>query len=275
MHPAGLLPWDAFAINSKSKVLLVTPMSPNDWELSAKTSQPTLKGCFIVFEGIDGCGKSTQLQKTYEWLWDALPPLPSGSPPLLKTREPGATELGQNLRSLLLQTHWDTTPPDARAELLLYAADRAQHVQQVLTPSLQQGHWILCDRHVDSTVAYQGYGRGLDLALIQQLNAIATDGLVSNLTLWIDVPVEVAQARLQKRYEHQRSSGTSTTKDRMETNDSAFHHRVYQGFAALAAQDPQRIVRVDGHREPETIAAEIRQIVSDRFGNSFEFWVLS
>jgi dTMP kinase len=234
-------------------------------EMSTSPLEKDGQGYFIVFEGIDGCGKTTQLQKAYEWLQGKLANLLSPSS-LLKTREPGATELGKNLRSLLLQPRWETVPPVPRAELLMYAADRAQHVQQVLKPHLRQGGWILCDRHVDSTVAYQGYGRGLDLSLIQHLNTIATDGLVSDLTLWIDVPVTVAQSRLQQRYQAQRSS---TTGDRMETNDLAFHERVYQGFATLAAQEPQRIVRVDGNRDPETIALEVQQILSDRFGLGF------
>jgi dTMP kinase len=240
--------------------------SPNDLKSALEMSTPPLEkdgqGYFIVFEGIDGCGKTTQLEKAYQWLQEKLANLLS-PPSLLKTREPGATELGKSLRSLLLQPHWETVPPDPRAELLMYAADRAQHVQQILKPHLRQGGWILCDRHVDSTVAYQGYGRGLDLRLIEQLNAIATDGLGSDLTLWIDVPVEVAQSRLQKRYQAQRSSGGDRM-DRMETNDQAFHQRVYQGFATLSTQEPQRIVRVDGNQDPETIALEIQRILCDR-----------
>lgn len=237
--------------------------NPLDDSVSQNSLKKDLKGRFIVFEGIDGSGKTTQLERAYDWLGNQLPTLfPNQKIALLKTREPGATELGKTLRSLLLQPHWQTVPPVPRAELLMYAADRAQHVQQVLKPHLDQGGWILCDRHLDSTVAYQGYGRGLDLGLIQTLNGIATAGLVSDLTLWIDVPVDIAQSRLHQRYQAQRSS---TTGDRMETNDLAFHQRVYQGFATLAAQEPQRIVRVDGHRDPETIALEVQQILSDRF----------
>lgn len=233
--------------------------------MSETSSQRALPGCFIVFEGIDGCGKTTQLQHLFQWLQEkpeSLFPPDVALPSLLQTREPGATELGKQLRSLLLQTNWTTSPPDPKAELLLYAADRAQHVQQVLTPHLHQGGWILCDRHVDSTVAYQGYGRGLDLALIEQLNAIATAGLVSTLTFWIDVPVAVAQDRLQQRYQKR----SSVAADRKEANDLHFHQRVYQGFATLAAQAPQRIVRVDGNREPETIATDIQGILQERLG---------
>jgi dTMP kinase len=142
---------------------------------------------------------------------------------------------------------------------LLYAADRAQHVEYFLRPLLSRGALILCDRYTDSTVAYQGYGRGLDQALIAQLNQIATGGLESDLTLWLDLDVAMGLARTQKR-------GAA---DRIEQADLAFHQRVQQGFQALAAQHPQRIVRVDASGSEATIAAQIQAILSQKFEEWF------
>ena len=229
-------------------------------------------GYFIVVEGIDGCGKTTQLQALYHWLtvgegkaWARR----VGGDRVRLTREPGATELGKSLRSLLLRSEWETTAPCPRAELLMYAADRAQHIQEVLLPHLQSGGWILCDRFTDSTIAYQGYGRGLDRGLIDQLNQIATGGLVSDLTLWIDLPVEIARSRLQARSiarfrENGQAQETGDRLDRMEGADLNFYQRVRQGFADLATQHPDRVVRIEGQGEPETIARSIQTILQAR-----------
>ena len=223
----------------------------------------SLTGSFIVFEGIDGCGKTTQLERLYHWLTEADGREWGGAGRVLRTREPGATELGKSLRSLLLQSDWEGMAPDPTAELLLYAADRAQNVRQVILPQIQSGGWVLCDRHTDSTIAYQGYGRGLDLGLIQQLNQIATGGLVSDLTLWIDVPVDIARSRLQAR-SLQKAGENGDKLDRMEAADLSFHHRVRQGFADLAAQGSDRRVRIEGQGDPDTIAVQIRSIVQER-----------
>ena len=138
-------------------------------------------GQLIVFEGIEGAGKTTQLQRAAAWLRSQV------TVPVLTTREPGGTLLGQELRHLLLKVRGeDEIAP--RSELLLYASDRAQHVEQYLKPNLAQGAMILCDRYTHSTLAYQGYGRQLDVGLIRQLNAIATGGLQPDLTLWFDLP---------------------------------------------------------------------------------------
>ena len=144
-------------------------------------------GRFIVFEGVEGCGKTSQMQLCAEWLQ-------SLGISVVLTREPGGTELGLDLRRLLLQKAEDK-PIAEGTELLLYAADRAQHVAQELKPKLAQGKYILCDRYVDSTIAYQGYGRNLDMNLIHQLNDIATGGLTSDITIWLDGEVEVGLAR--------------------------------------------------------------------------------
>jgi len=208
-----------------------------------------MNGQFIVFEGIEGGGKSSQIETTQQWL------LEGGlgkAVEVVKTREPGGTELGQKLRSLLLDHHQFDL--DNNSELLLYAADRAQHVNQFLKPHLEQGRIILCDRFIDSTTAYQGYGRGLDLNLIRQLNQIACCGLESDLTLWLDVAVETGLSRVQQRGK----------RDRVEQADLAFHQRVREGYMALAQQFPQRIVPIDANGTAEQVQQQIQEILLAR-----------
>jgi len=180
------------------------------------------RGRFIVLEGIDGCGKTTQLEALRQWL-PGSGLLPPGTR-VIVSREPGGTALGQALRELLLHPP-DGTAPVPCAELLLYAADRAQHVETVLRPALERGDWVLCDRFTGSTAAYQGYGRGLDLGLIGALSDIATGGLSADLTLWLDVSLA----------ESCRRRGGQMA-DRIEAVGEAFMSRVADGFATLAGQ---------------------------------------
>ena len=181
-----------------------------------------MTGRFIVLDGIDGCGKSTQIRHLAQWLpVSGLMPSTAG---LICTREPGGTPLGQSIRDLLLHTEADQVP-SVTAELLLYAADRAQHVDTVIRPALLRGDWVLSDRFAGSTLAYQGYGRGLDHQLITRLESIATTGLVPDLTACLMVPVEVS---LQRRH--------GKKEDRIEAEGRAFLHRVADGFAVLAEQ---------------------------------------
>lgn len=155
-----------------------------------------MRGRFVVLEGIDGCGKSTQLAALAAWLPTSGLLAPGCE--LLVTREPGGTALGQALRQLLLHPPGEAAP-ETTAELLLYAADRAQHVQQLIAPALAAGQWVLSDRFSGSTAAYQGHGRGLPLALIDQLEQIATAGLRPDLTLWLDLPLAEAGRRRARR----------------------------------------------------------------------------
>lgn len=222
-----------------------------------------MPGLLIVFEGVEGSGKTTQLVRSQNWLasqgaLECLGTLAQQTP-VVVTREPGGTSLGVGLRKLLLEAGTaleDTTsaPIQDRAELLLYAADRAQHVEEFLKPQLARGAIILCDRYTDSTVAYQGYGRGLDLTLIQQLNQIATGGLESDLTLWLDVEATLGLKRASAR-------GSA---DRIEQADIAFHQRVQQGFGQLATSHPQRIVRIDGSQSEEAVHLAIQEILCQR-----------
>ncbi|MEH2307426.1 dTMP kinase [Nostoc sp.] len=201
-------------------------------------------GKLIVFEGVEGCGKTSQMQLCSQWL-------ESLGVSVVVTREPGGTELGLHLRRLLLEKAEDK-PVAEVTELLLYAADRSQHVEQELKPNLAAGKYILCDRYTDSTIAYQGYGRGLNMSLINQLNYIATAGLESDLTIWLDIDVEVGLAR--KR-------GDGIGLDRIEQETIAFHRRVQQGYAELAASYSSRIVRVDGSLSKEAVQQVIQGIL--------------
>ncbi|MDJ0735988.1 MAG: dTMP kinase [Nostocaceae cyanobacterium] len=204
-----------------------------------------MDGKLIVFEGVEGCGKTTQIQLCCQWLQTL-------NVPVVMTRQPGGTELGLHLRRLLLEGTQDK-PIASRTELLLYAADRSQHVEQELKPNLAAGKLILCDRYTDSTIAYQGYGRGIDMNLIHQLNAIATGGLGSHLTLWLDVDVEVGLSRKQ---------GDGFGFDRIEQEKIDFHRRVQQGYKEIATSHPQGVVRVDGNCSREVLQEQIREILS-------------
>jgi dTMP kinase len=186
------------------------------------TNPTPSRGRFIVLEGIDGCGKTTQLEALRQWL-PGSGLLPPGAR-VIVSREPGGTALGQALRELLLHPP-DGTAPVPRAELLLYAADRAQHVETVLWPALERGDWVLCDRFTGSTAAYQGYGRGLPLALIDTLESLATGGLQADLTLWLDVSLA----------ESIRRRGGQAA-DRIEGEGWEFLSRVSRGFAVMAGQ---------------------------------------
>jgi dTMP kinase len=173
-------------------------------------------------EGIDGCGKTTQLEALRQWL-PSSGLLPFGAR-VIVSREPGGTALGQALRELLLHPPGEAAPVP-RAELLLYAADRAQHVETVLRPALERGDWVLCDRFTGSTAAYQGYGRGEDLGLIDTLENLATGGLQADLTLWLDV----------RLVESRRRRGGQPG-DRIEGEGESFLGHVRVGFSYLAEQ---------------------------------------
>ena len=225
-----------------------------------------MPGKLIAFEGGEGAGKTTQLRQVRNWLehsgWlDRINRhILADYPPIVVTREPGGTTLGKGIRKLLLDvTATNDEWINQQAELLLFAADRAQHVASVLVPHLQQGSLVLCDRYTDSTIAYQGYGRGLDLNLIHQLNQIATKGLESDLTLWLDLEVEVGLARTS-----QRGQDPEIKVDRMEANEIAFHQKLRQGFGELAQTYPDRMVRIDAQQSETEVAREVQFILEQR-----------
>ncbi|MFM7465755.1 MAG: dTMP kinase [Cyanobium sp.] len=207
------------------------------------------RGCLVVLEGIDGCGKTTQIQALSEWLpYSGLLPAHAN---VVVTREPGGTAFGQALRELLLHPPSHQVPGE-RAELLLYAADRAQHVVERILPALEAGHWVLSDRFSGSTEAYQGHGRGLSLEAIGQLETFATAGVEPDLTLWLDVALREALQRRQHR-----------GKDRMEAEGEAFLQRVQQGFAVLA-QRPSWC-RVEATGDVWVVTQRCRQALLERF----------
>ncbi|MDM7327355.1 MAG: dTMP kinase [Thermosynechococcus sp. Uc] len=218
-------------------------------------------GLFIVLEGGEGAGKTTQMGAIAAWLeasgWLAKLRASDIDPPLLLTREPGGTPLGQGLRQLLLHSDLEIDP---MAELLLYAADRAQHVATGIRPQLQRGGIVLCDRYTASTIAYQGYGRGLDLQMIQQINQMATGGLAADLILWLDLPVRVGLARTQQR-------GTA---DRLEQNAVAFHERVRQGFMTLAQEGGDRWQRMDANQPLDQVSEAIQNCLAAHLHHWFE-----
>ena len=196
-------------------------------------------GLFITFEGGDGCGKTTQIKLLDEYL------RAKGYKTLL-TREPGSKGLGIKLREILLNYDGEVSPT---CESFLFLADRAQHVDCIIKPALEEGVIVLCDRHTDSTVAYQGYGRGLDLKQIHHLNNIATSGLKPDLTIVLDVDVETSQTRVGKE------------KDRMESAGIEFFERVRQGFLEIAKQEPDRVKVVDSTRTIEEIHKQILELI--------------
>lgn len=198
-----------------------------------------MSGRFIAFEGGEAAGKSTQSGLLAERLGAT------------RTREPGGTALGLAIRQLFLDPA--TGDLDARTETLLMAADRAQHVRDVVRPALEGGRHVVTDRYLYSSIAYQAHGRGLDPDVVGLLNRWATDGLAPDLVVLLDVPVPVARARV-----------ADVAPDRLESEDEGFHERVRAGFHAQAAVDPDRWVVIDGTEAPDAIAAAVWAAVAER-----------
>jgi len=198
-----------------------------------------MKGLFITVEGPDGAGKTTQLKLLAQELEMA-------GIEVVLTREPGGTEIGDHIRSLILDPAFAKMAD--MTEILLYAASRAQHVNELILPALDEGKIVLCDRFVDASVAYQGYGLGFPVETIEQVNAHATGGLVPDRTYLFDLTVEDAKKRMHAR----------GALDRIEQRDDTFRQRVYDGFMAIAAEEPARVRRIDANREVEEIAEELR-----------------
>ena len=209
------------------------------------------RGLFITLEGPEGCGKSTHIRRLAERLIGA-------GVPVLLTREPGGTPTGEAIRRLL-QHDCDDAAMAARTEVLLFCASRAQLVKQVIAPALARGTWVLSDRFADSTLAYQGYGRGFAQAPLRALNAFATGGLAPDLTLLLDIGVAAGLRRVGTR--HARDGGSM---DRIERATRAFHERVRAGFLKLAQAAPQRFVVCRTNRPPLVVGDEIWQAVCER-----------
>lgn len=208
-----------------------------------------MSGVFITFEGIEGSGKSTQIHLLEE-------SLKRRNLDLLLTREPGGTAIGEKIRSILLDAaHAGMAPV---AELLLYAASRNQHVEEVIRPALGKGRVVLCDRYADATAAYQGAARNIDPDVIADLYQIATGGLAPDLTLLLDCPEDMGLGRARARNSRDPSSCNA---DRFEREELDFHRRVREGYLAIARAEPNRVVVVDSTKEKTALHAEIVAIV--------------
>lgn len=199
------------------------------------------KGLFITFEGADGCGKTTQLNLLKDYLEQK-------GKKVVVTREPGAKGLGEHVRKILL--NYDGVVSD-RCESFLFLADRAQNIDVIVKPAIEEGKIVLCDRHTDSTVAYQGYGRGLDLDEINMLNNLATDNRKPDLTLVFDVDVETSMKRVGKE------------KDRMEQSGNEFFNRVRNGYLAIAKNEPDRVKVIDSTKSIADVQNEVLKIIEN------------
>lgn len=202
-----------------------------------------MRGKFITFEGPEGGGKSTHVRELAEQLR-------AEGKTVLVTREPGGTRLAELIRGLVREEVDD--PPVTRCEVLLFIAARAQVVSEVIRPALARGEWVICDRFADSTFAYQGYGRGIDVGLLKNFNDFATEGLVPDLTILLDVPPETSKARLAER-----QAATATSADRIEQAGDMFHRRLRDGFLELAKAEPDRFVVIDSSGPREEVSDRV------------------
>lgn len=202
-------------------------------------------GTFITLEGPEGSGKTTAARHLADWLRGR-------GRQVVLTHEPGGTPLGEEIRRIVLHMRGMSDDLDPRADALLYAAGRAQHVARVIRPALERGEWVVCARYLDSSLAYQGAGYGNDMAELRRLQEFATDGLLPDLTLLLDVPVEIGLERTRRRKEWNRFE---------DTEEVAFFEQVRAAYLRLAEQEPDRFRIVDGSGSVEAADAAIREIV--------------
>jgi dTMP kinase len=208
-------------------------------------------GLFVTFEGIEGSGKTTQIAITGDYL-------DKQKIPFIITEEPGGTGLGTELRQILLdKTSLNITE---KAELLLFAADRAQHIEEVILPAMNAGKVVLCDRFSDATIAYQGFGRGVDVDFIRTVNNFSSQSLKPDLTLLFDVPVTTGLERIKDRVS---PTGKASLEDRFEREKAEFHRRIREGYLSLLRDEPDRIRLIDGSREVDEVAKEVCRLVAE------------
>ena len=207
---------------------------------------------FITFEGIEGSGKSTQARELHKRLYQA------GIPSVF-TREPGGTEIGVSIRKILLDSH--NTGLSGLAELFLYEADRAQHIQEKITPALNAGQWVICDRYLDATVAYQGYARSQDMGFLKTLNKYASQGLLPDITFLLDCPVEYGLNRAKSR-EASLAENEGFGFDRFEKESFLFHEKVRDGYLAIADENPDRFFKISAIGTIEKIKEQVWEVVS-------------
>jgi dTMP kinase len=208
---------------------------------------------FITLEGIEGSGKTTQIQTMAQWL-------KAVGRDCLATREPGGTSIGGQIRSVLLDP--DNADLAPSAELLLYVADRVQHLETVVRPALAAGKVVICDRYFDATMVYQGYARGLNREMIHQFHQLACKGLMPDLTLLLDLDPEAGLARAWRRIH---SDSAHVTESRFENEKLLFHQRVRDGYLDLARREPRRFAVIDAAVDPQSVAAQIQTVLKAHF----------
>lgn len=215
-------------------------------------SSPMQRGKFITFEGSEGCGKSTQIQRFVAML-------ETRGFNVLQTREPGGTPAGEKIRDLL-QYDEEGTDLTGESELLLFAASRAQLVRRVIEPALESGTWVVADRFLDSTTIYQGVGRGLDVGAVKEINSFAVGETMPDLTILLDLDVETGHTRAV--------AASGSVEDRMESNPMEFFERVRKGYLSLAAEDPERFAVIDASLTIDEVTAEVESVFNERVGVS-------
>jgi dTMP kinase len=201
----------------------------------------------ITFEGIEGCGKTTQVELLYNYLMGK-------KRKVIKTREPGGTVFGEILRKVFLHENMEVYP---LSELLVFMAMRAQHVEELILPALNEHKIVLCDRFVDASYAYQGYGRGIDLGIIETLNRFVTKGIRPNLTILLDCPVKEGLSRKAK----------AASMDRFEKENASFHRKIEKAYKKLSKEDPKRFFVINGTLKKDTIHTTIRKKVEELLTN--------
>jgi dTMP kinase len=214
------------------------------------TADPSGRGRFITLEGPEGSGKSTAARHLAEWLR-------SRGVPTVLTQEPGGTPLGEEVRRIVLHMRGMSDDLDPRADALLYAAGRAQHVARVIRPALDRGDWVVCARYLDSSLAYQGAGYGNEMTELRRLQDFATYGLLPDLTVLLDVPVDVGLERTRRRTQWNRFE---------DTEEVAFFEAVRAAYLRFAADEPGRFAVVDGSGSVDDADADIRRVVTERLG---------
>lgn len=206
------------------------------------------KGLFITFEGCDGCGKTTAIKKTDERL-NAL------NIDHIITREPGGSRIAEDIRKIILDKR--NSEEDSRTEALLYAASRRQHLVEKVIPALNEGRLVICDRYLDSSLAYQGYARGIGIDAVMSINAFAIENTMPDLTLFLDLPPEEGLRRINSR---KRES------DRLDQEKETFHKKVYEGYQIVNGMFKDRIVRIDASKSPDEVADDILKVILKKLG---------
>lgn len=203
-----------------------------------------MRGKFITVEGTDGAGKSTQIELLVKYLQN-------NGFEVVVTREPGGTSISEKIREIILDV--ENSEMSDITEALLYAASRAQHINQKIKPAVESGKVVICDRFVDSSIAYQGYARGLDMSLIEDVNMYAVDGMIPDATLFFDIKPEIGIARKKN----------VQSLDRIEKEALDFHYKVYNGYKELLEKYPQRIKRIDAEKDVEEVHAQVVEVLKE------------